>query len=274
MVQRIARVEAVECASEHEAAWLERNLLERSMPPWNRTAGGQEAEVYIRLDESARAPGVTVVHVPQAAAGVRHFGPYLGGAKVRLAVSGIRRVLPIDYAGLEPASAARELASYRGAQPADLAELGGAIAAVLDREPVAVSALTAELVRRRDAAARIQSYERAGRLQAELTAVHWVVSPQRATVAAAPDADVCGWADGVLTRFEVRGGRLSGWRLFRRTLAQARPWLAATPPQWRDFAEHNALLAAALAGTQPPALRCAVSRFGSTEAGHFGQPVQ
>jgi excinuclease ABC subunit C len=34
MVARIARVEAVSCDSEHEAAWLERNLLERRMPRW------------------------------------------------------------------------------------------------------------------------------------------------------------------------------------------------------------------------------------------------
>lgn len=46
MVARIARVEAVVCDSAHEAAWLERNLLERRLPPWNRSpSGGQEAEV-------------------------------------------------------------------------------------------------------------------------------------------------------------------------------------------------------------------------------------
>ena len=42
MVARIARVEAVPCASAHEAAWLERNLLQRRTPPWNRSrSGGQ-----------------------------------------------------------------------------------------------------------------------------------------------------------------------------------------------------------------------------------------
>jgi excinuclease ABC subunit C len=41
---------AVPCDSAHEAAWLERNLLERSKPPWNRSrSGGQDAEVWIRL---------------------------------------------------------------------------------------------------------------------------------------------------------------------------------------------------------------------------------
>ena len=50
MVARIARIEAVVCDSAHEAAWLERNLLRASLPPWNRSpGGGQEKEVWIRL---------------------------------------------------------------------------------------------------------------------------------------------------------------------------------------------------------------------------------
>jgi len=36
MVARVARVEAVACDSAHEAAWLERNLLERARLRWNR----------------------------------------------------------------------------------------------------------------------------------------------------------------------------------------------------------------------------------------------
>lgn len=50
MVRRIARVEALVCDSAHEAAWLERNLLERRLPPWNRSRGGQEVPVWVRLD--------------------------------------------------------------------------------------------------------------------------------------------------------------------------------------------------------------------------------
>ena len=95
MVARIARIEAVTCDSAHEAAWLERNLLEHRRPPWNRTPGGQEAEVWIRLSASPRRPGLTVVR--QSAPG--DFGPYLGGQKVRDAVSGLGRVLPLGYAG-------------------------------------------------------------------------------------------------------------------------------------------------------------------------------
>src|SRR5690242_16606928 len=37
MTARAAGVQAIVCDSVHEAAWLERNLLERRMPRWNRT---------------------------------------------------------------------------------------------------------------------------------------------------------------------------------------------------------------------------------------------
>jgi len=99
MVARTDRVEAVVCDSAHEAAWLERNLLRASLPPWNRApSGGQEKEVWIRLSESARTPGIAVVHRPTASPGVRYFGPYLGGLQVRRAVAGLSRVLPLAYA--------------------------------------------------------------------------------------------------------------------------------------------------------------------------------
>src|SRR5207245_11100084 len=92
MVARIARIEAVSCDSEHEAAWLERNLLEQALPYWNRTAGGQEVPVYIRLDSRPAGPGLSVVYAagptPRGPA-ARLFGPYLGGDRVRLAVSAL-----------------------------------------------------------------------------------------------------------------------------------------------------------------------------------------
>ncbi len=99
MVRRIVSIEALICQSEHEAAWLERNLLEQALPPWNKTAGGQEVPVYLRLDWQSGSPGVTVVHSIEPSTGVRYFGPYLGGGKVRLAASALHRVLPLAYTG-------------------------------------------------------------------------------------------------------------------------------------------------------------------------------
>ena len=250
MVGQIDRVEAVACASEHEAAWLERNLLERSIPRWNLTPGGQETEVRIRLDTSPRAPGLSVVHAADPAPRpdqVRHFGPYLGGARVRLAAAGLHRVFPLGYAADAATGSVRAFGRERGVTPADRADLARRIAAVLDRDPGAVALAGALLTQRRESAASAQAYELAGRIQAELTALDWVTCPQRAAGPELTDADVAGWADGVLVRFEVRDGRLNGWRQYARSRSQAERWLARTPPDWREFAARNAALAAVLA---------------------------
>ena len=81
MVARVARIEAVSCDSAHEAAWLERNLLEASLPPWNRTPGGQESAVYIRMDAGPVHPGLSVAYQVEPADQMRCFGPILGGLK-------------------------------------------------------------------------------------------------------------------------------------------------------------------------------------------------
>ena len=124
---------------------------------------------------------------------------------------------------------------------------------MLDRDPAAVALAGALLTERRDAAARTQAYELAGRIHAELTALDWVTCPQRAASLDLADADVAGWADGVLVRFELRAGRLTGWQQRSCSRARAERWLAGTPLAWRDFAAGNAALAASLAaGHQRP----------------------
>ena len=256
MVARIARVEAVPCDSAHEAAWLERNLLERRKPPWNRSpSGGQESEVWIRLSEAAPAPGVMVVHHPRTSDRARHFGPYLGGQKARDAVSGLGRILPLAYAVDRPAGTERELARARGAIPGARADLVRTMTAVLDRDPAAVAALRAELIRRRDVAAARLAFEFAERLQGELEALDWITAEQKVTQAEPSDFDVHGWADGVLVRFEVRRGRLRGWTQRACGAAAARRHLAkgsagepavVRGPAWPDFARRTAELAARL----------------------------
>ena len=249
MVTRIARVEAVVCDSAHEAAWLERNLLQWRLPPWNRShSGGQESEVWIRLSQSARAPGVTVVHQPMPGTD-RHFGPYLGGQKVRDAVSGLSRVLPLAYTADGPAGSERDMARVRGASPAGRPALARTLTAVLDRDPAALASVRAELTARRAAAAATLAFEFAGRLQAELEALDWVCGEQKVTVAAdvdAADADACGWADGVGVSLGIRGGRMCTWRQRLCGAAAARRYLDRTPPAWAGFAQRTAELAARL----------------------------
>jgi len=248
MVARIAQVEAVPCDSAHEAAWLERNLLERRLPPWNRSPGGQESAVWIRLSTTPRAPGLTVVRRPAPG----DFGPYLGGQKARDAVSGLNRVLPLGHAADHRAGTGRELARVRGAAPAERAGLARGIAAVLSRDQAAVAALRAELTARRDAAAAALAFEFAAKLQAELEAVDWVTAEQKVTrdQREQPDADVHGWAGGVLVGFEIRGGRLSGWRQRPCTAAAARRYLDRSAPGWAGFARRSAELAARLRSPQ------------------------
>ena len=253
MVARIARIEAVECASEHEAAFLERSLLEERLLPWNRTAGGQESEVVVRLDRSPSRPGLSVTY-PSAtrSAGPRdvaaeYFGPYLGGARVRLAVAGLLRVVPLHHTAENPAGLARALAVRHGVAAGDRDALAGAAAAVLRREPAAVEALRRDLAARRDEAARCEAFELAARIHAEIEATDWVTAPQRVAGCAAADAAVSGWARGLLTTFEIRSGRIRSWRISRASERRASLALAATPQDWRDFADRNAALAAALA---------------------------
>jgi len=54
MVERIVDVEVVVCDSDHEAAWLERNLLERMLPRWNRARGGSERAAFSPCAEGER----------------------------------------------------------------------------------------------------------------------------------------------------------------------------------------------------------------------------
>ena len=116
-----------------------------------------------------------------------------------------------------------------------------------------MASVRTELTARRDAAAAALAFEFAGRLQDELEALDWVAGEQKVTRAPSgqDDADVCGWADGVLVWFEIRGGRMRGWRQRPCGVAAARRHLAGTPPDWAAFARRNAELAARLRPSAP-----------------------
>lgn len=244
MIPRIARVEALVCDSGHEAAWTERNMLQRSLPRWNRVRGGLESAVYLHLDPSPGAARLDLTFRAEGAPGVRVFGPYLGSRKVRHAVSGLQRVYPLHCHGAARTPAERELARIRGDDQQPLAELTAAITGVLRRDPLDVAAVLAELERRRDAAAAELRFETAGRIQEELAAVEWVVAPQRATVAGGGDVDVSGWSDGSAVSLTVRDGLLCGWTCRPST----RPGSGVRGPQaWAEFVRRNAELAADLA---------------------------
>src|SRR5438270_442480 len=121
MVRRVRRVLAGSCVSEHEAALLERTLLERLDPPFNRTSG-VETVVGVRLSTTPPAISAVVELAPRVG---RVFGPYLGWAPTYAAAAALVRLFPVHFcrpAG-ELDSVQRDLARIRGVSENDLADL-------------------------------------------------------------------------------------------------------------------------------------------------------
>jgi excinuclease ABC subunit C len=268
MVPQIVRIEAVACDSVHEAVWLERNLLERVKPRWNRIRGGTEVPVCIRLEQVAASPRLTVRHWPLVevgggpAAAAETFGPYLGGTRARLAVSALDRVLPLRYTEDRLDGGRRDLARIRGVEVADRDRFLATVTGVLRRQPADVETVREQLVRHRDRASANLAFELAARIQLEIEAVDWVVAEQKVTQllptvgpsagARTPaDCEAYGWDDGLLIGFRVRRGRLCGWDQRTCRWPAAQPYLERTPATWSAFASRNAELGRRLAEAHP-----------------------
>ena len=236
MVPQIARIEALECASEHEAAWAERMLLEQRKPRWNRVAGGLENPVYVRVEVAL--PGISVVHELIEEPSVRWYGPYLGGTATRLGVAGLERVYPMTYARSRLTGTERDLARIHGIESTDAAALVEAVDAVLRRDPSALALAIEALVAKRDAAASSELYELASRIHEELGGLEWLVAPVRLF---RPDADLIACADGVQVSLRFRSGRLRTWEQSASTVE------VVTPAEWAHTLTRTAALAARLA---------------------------
>jgi excinuclease UvrABC nuclease subunit len=244
MVLQIAGIEALVCASEHEAAWLERNLLEHRKPRWNRARGGQELPAYIRLDAAPAAPRLDPVFTVDPRPGVRFFGPYLGSRKVRAAVAALTRCYPLAYTSTRLTPAERDMAAMRGVAPDDREMLVAHIAAVLEGSGEAAPQALERLRMRREEASAGLFFEIAAAIQDELEGLAWVVAPQRVTVEGAPDLRLAAWHEGLSVRFGIRAGRLYEWTQVAGGEA-ARP--DPVPSGWEPFLKRNAALAAQLA---------------------------
>jgi excinuclease ABC subunit C len=248
MVPQIVRIEAVACDSVHEAAWLERNLLEQRRPRWNRAVGGAEVPVCISLEHAAGAPRLTVVHWPFVAKpGAETFGPYLGGSKARLAVSALDRVLPLRYTDERLVGCQRDLARARGVAFADRDPMLATVTGVLRRQTAEIESVREQLAQQRDRASANLAFELAARIHEEIAAIDWVVAEQRVTQLAPADGEIHGWVDGLLVSFRVRGGRVCGWEQRACTPAAARAYLERTPAAWSAFASRSAELGSRLA---------------------------
>jgi len=248
MVERVDAVEVVVCDSDHEAAWLEHNLLERALPCWNRTCG-QEVAAFLRLDQAENSAGISFVHTSSEVGVIeatRYFGPYLGGTQTRLAAAALNWIYPIAYTSPRLRGADRDLAQARGVVPSDRDRFVHSVVGVLEREPAAVADVVSRLSRCRDEAADRLAFELAGRIQAECAAVAWVVAEQKVSTVPADDVDVHGWTDGLLVAFGIRAGRMATWTISPCSESAARDRVSATPPRWQRFAQRNADLAVRL----------------------------
>jgi excinuclease ABC subunit C len=247
MVPQIAGIEAVVCDSAHEAAWLERNLLEQSKPRWNRARGGAEVPVYLCLEVRTGSARLTVVHQPPPSpAGL--FGPYLGGTQTRLAASALDRVLPLRYTAGGLSGGLKDLARVRGVSAPDRDALLAAVTAVLQRQPSAIESVKEKLAQHRNRASAGLAFELAARIQQEIEAIDWVVAEQKVTSMVPADHEVYGWAGGLLVQFGIRQGRLCVWKQRACSLPEAQKYLERTPIGWRAFAERAAGLADRLSG--------------------------
>jgi len=244
MVAQIRTVEAIVCASVPEAGWLERNLLERSMPRWNRIRGGLELVGWLVVSDDPARPALDLVvegaNVPEAA-----FGPYLGVERLALARSALQRAWPVPLAGTRLDGAARAMAEVRGVTPADLTLYAARVRAVLARDEVATAELYALLAAASGRAVEQLAFETALQIQAEAAALDWLVAPQRVT-GCSPGLVVAARADGVEFSLAASGQRLDRWTTGRTGASGTQP-SERTPADWSAFATRNAELAAALA---------------------------
>src|SRR5579864_3779572 len=167
MLPCVEWLEPVVCASEHEAAFLESDLLDRHRSRYNRTLG-MESCVWLRLDARTESAGLDVIHEPEPRDGARWFGPYLGWEPARQAAAGLLRLHPLRYAGSAISRTERELARSLGVTQDDAAEVARRIERVLRREPAAVTVALRSLAEARDRAAGRTMFEFAAEIQEEI----------------------------------------------------------------------------------------------------------
>lgn len=245
MVPQVATVEALGCASVHEATWLERNLLERGLPRWNRARGGQEVPVWLTFDPGPRAPALLVAYAPHRT--FLNLGPFLGADRARLVRTGLTRVWPIAATGDGLTRSERDIAASRGVGPEDRAPFAALIVDALAARESAVEGWRTGLLAARDRAVAGLAFELARQITDELDVIDWATGAQRVTTTEPIHADVHGWHAGVLVSLEIRAGRMERWHQ-RLVDCEPRAALEATPPPWREFADGNARLAARLLG--------------------------
>jgi len=244
MVARVEWVEPVVCESEHEAAFLESDLLERHPTRYNRTLV-MESIVWLRLDARPAGPSLDVFHAVDPFDGAEWFGPYLGWEPARLARAALLRLYPIGYTGRAMSRSDRELARSLGVGEDDREALASRIRSVLRREPAAVRVAMRGLEASRERAAGRLMFEHAGDVQESIRGLRWITEVQKLNALEPVDGDhrATAYAGGepVSVVLSLRGGRMAQRQVLRGY------HVARTPSgPWSELARENAELMAAL----------------------------
>ncbi len=244
MLPRVEWLEPVVCASEHEAAFLESDLLDRHRSRYNRTLG-MESCVWLRLDSRTESAGLEVVHEPAPRDGARWFGPYLGWEPVRQAAAGLLRLHPLRYAGSSISRTERELARSLGVTQDDGPAVAASIERVLRREPRAVARALRSLEEARDRAADRMMFEFAAEIQEQIRGLLWITQPQKLSLLDAVDGDFAAEAGPVRVVISLRGGRMAQRHVS--VGPHAGPPSPSGDGEWSDLARENAELMSRLA---------------------------
>ena len=244
MLPRVEWLEPVLCASEHEAAFLESDLLRRHRTWYNRTLG-MESRVWLRLDTQPQAPGLSVMHEADPRDGATWFGPYLGWEPVRQAATGLLRLFPLDYAGTAIGRTERELARSLGVTADDAGHLATSIASVLRREPSAVRSAMQGLEAMRDRGAERLMFEWAAEVQEYIRGLIWITQPQKLSALDPVDGDFGATSGSVRVVISMRSGRMAQRHVYPSGGGPRRTG-SGGDVEWHELARDNARLMSSL----------------------------
>ena len=221
MVSNIAEFEYISCATEMEALLLECNLIKKYMPRYNILLKDDKSYPFIEVTTNEEFPRVISTRRLRRD-GNRYFGPYTDAGAVRRILGMIDEMYQFKKCrqqefrkGVRPC-----LNYFIGKCPgvctgeADKSAYREKIDEVVEILSGRDSAVTAKLKAEMEKASEELRYEDAARFRDYIRSLKSLGETQRATMIRERDADVLipviTQKTGVVARYKVEGGRMSG----------------------------------------------------------------
>ena len=221
MVSNIAEFEYISCATEMEALLLECNLIKKYMPRYNILLKDDKSYPFIEVTTNEEFPRVISTRRLRRD-GNRYFGPYTDAGAVRRILGMIDEMYQFKKCrqqefrkGVRPC-----LNYFIGKCPgvctgeADKSAYREKIDEVVEILSGRDSAVTARLKAEMEKASEELRYEDAARFRDYIRSLKSLGETQRATMIRERDADVLipviTQKTGVVARYKVEGGRMSG----------------------------------------------------------------